>query len=121
VADYILGANLSPRTAQYLADVFGIDILSLIAANWGDLADEKVVNLAKQQHRVIITLDTDFGEIYYRHERGNIGVILLRLEDESRHAVEEVLGRFFRQAAEEIDLEHSLVVLTESTMRIVRP
>jgi predicted nuclease of predicted toxin-antitoxin system len=87
----------------------------------GDLTDEQVVGLAKQQRRAIITLDTDFGEIYYRYERGNIGVILLRLEDESRGAIEKVLGRFFRHAAGGIDLAHSLVVLTESTMRIVRP
>jgi predicted nuclease of predicted toxin-antitoxin system len=121
VTDYLLDANLSPRTAQFLATVFGFDVLSLIAAHMGDFPDEQVVNLAKQQHCVIITLDNDFGEIYYRHERGNIGVILLRLEDESRGAVELVLDRFFRQAAAEVDLERSLVVLTESTMRIVRP
>jgi len=95
--------------------------LSLIEAKLGGLSDEQVVVLAKQLRRVIITVDNDFGEIYYRHERGNIGVILLRLEDESRGAVEQVLSRFFRGAAAEIDLEQSLVVLTESTMRIVRP
>ena len=121
MAGYILDANLSPKTAEYLTTTLGLDVFSLVTDQMGGLRDEQIVLLAKEQHRVIITLDNDFGEIYYRHERGNIGVILLRLEDESRRVVERVLERFFQQAASKINLEQSLVALTESTVRVVEP
>src|SRR5512144_2177385 len=38
---------------------------------------------AKREQRVIVTLDQDFGEIYYLRERGRVGVLVLRLRDQT--------------------------------------
>jgi predicted nuclease of predicted toxin-antitoxin system len=108
---FLLDANLSPETGQYLIASFGVDVLALAGQRFSRLTDSAVVSLAQQEQRVIITLDKDFGELYHRWEGGQLGVIILRLRDESIESVNAALGRFFRTQASEIDLEHSFVVL----------
>ncbi len=115
---FLLDANLSPETAQYLTAAFGLDVFALAGQRLSRLTDIAVVALAQQEQRVIITLDKDFGELYHRRERGNLGVIILRLRDESIESVNEVLGRFFQRQADDIDLDRSLVVLDEVRARI---
>ena len=95
--------------------------MSVLALGLGHLPDPDIVTLAKGQGRVIVTLDEDFGEIYFRRERGAIGVIFLKVQDQANVAVERVLDRFFRQDAPGIDLDHSLVVVTEYRVRVVGP
>ncbi len=115
---FLLDANLSPETAQYLGATLGLDVLDLAGQGLGRLTDGAVVALAQRQQRVIITLDMDFGELYHRRERGRLGVIIHRLRDESIESVNAVLCRFFRGHAAEIDLARSLVVLDEARVRI---
>ena len=115
---FLLDANLSPDTARYLATSFDLDVTDLASRRLNRLTDNEVAALARREQRVIITLDLDFGELYHRRERGQLGVIILRLRDESIESVNEVLGRFFRTQADEFDLDHSLVVLDEVRVRI---
>jgi predicted nuclease of predicted toxin-antitoxin system len=83
------------------------------------LPDEEVVELAKAEGRIIITLDKDFGEIYSLPGRGKIGVIVLRLRDETVESVNKTLFTFFTEQAAAIDLATSLVVIEEDTIRTV--
>jgi predicted nuclease of predicted toxin-antitoxin system len=41
--------------------------------------DDKVLLMANDQQRVLITLDKDFGELVYRMQQSHAGVILVRL------------------------------------------
>src|SRR5512144_2037746 len=75
---------------------------------------------AKREQRVIVTLDQDFGEIYYLRERGRVGVLVLRLRDQTVASVNRVLAAFFHTQAHDIDLDTSLVVLDEHQVRVVR-
>ena len=68
----------------------------------------------------MITFDLDFGELYHLLHRGEFGVIILRLEDQTVESVNRVLDRFFSSDLTDLDLEHSLVVLDEDRVRIVR-
>lgn len=115
---FLLDANLSPETGRYLVDAFDMDVVALAGQRLNRLTDSAVVALAHREQRVIITLDKDFGELYHRWERGQLGVIILRLRDESIESVNEVLGSFFRQQVDEIDLDRSLVVLDGTRVRI---
>jgi predicted nuclease of predicted toxin-antitoxin system len=116
---FLLDANMSPLTCDFLVDSLGLDVTELYRQGLHQLRDIDVVALAQQQGRVIITFDLDFGEIYHRRERGKVGVIILRLEDQTVEAVNQILERFFRTAAQDIALEHSLVVVDERRVRIV--
>ncbi len=115
---FLFDANLSPETARYLATTFGSDVLDLVGHRLGHLTDGAMVALAQQEQRVIITLDKDFGELYHRRARGQLGVIILRLRDKSIESVNEVLGRFFLSQANEIPWGSSLVVIDEKRVRI---
>ena len=115
----LLDANLSPKTRQYLGEKFNFNIIDLITEGKYNLTDEKVIKLAKRQKRVIITFDLDFGEIYYFSERGKVGIIVLRIENQTVESVNKVLFRFFQKEAKNIDLEKSLVIIDDTKVRII--
>ena len=119
MAKFLLDANLSPKTRQYLREKFNFDIIDLITENKQGLTDEKVIKLAKKEKRVIITFDLDFGEIYYFSERGSVGIIVLRIQNQTVEFVNKVLFRFFKKEAKNIDLEKSLVVIDDTKVRII--
>ncbi len=117
---FLLDANLSPRTAEHLVKTHGLDVIHVRDRRPGTIPDEEIVALAKTEGRVIITFDTDFGEIYHFRERGAIGVIVLQLRDQTVEAVHRVLDQFFRENAGTIALDTSLVVLERDKVRVVR-
>lgn len=117
---FLLYANLSPETGRFLAQRFGFDVTDLITVGQAGLSDEAVVELAKRESRVVITFDRGFGEIYHRREQGRLGVLILRLADQSVESVNQTLARFFTAEANSIDLDHSLVIIEEDRLRIVR-
>ena len=117
MSKFLLDVNLSPQTGAFLRETFGFDV---VRSTPPELPDEAVVALAKREQRVIITLDQDFGEIYYLSERGRIGVLVLRLRDQTIESVNRVLAAFLQTQAHDIDLDTSLVVLEEQQVRVVR-
>lgn len=116
----LLDANLSPKTRKYLEEKFSFNVIDLITENKHGLTDEKVVKLAKKEKRVIITFDLDFGEIYYLSEKGKVGIIVLRIQDQRVESVNKVLAKFFQKEVENIDLEKSLVLIDENKIRITQ-
>lgn len=120
MSKFLLDANLSPETQVYLEKTFGFDVIDLITQKQFALSDEEIVILAKEQKRVIITFDLDFGEIYHLREEGKLGVIILRLDDQTVESVNRSLKAFFNGEAKNISLETSLVVLEKDKIRVVR-
>jgi predicted nuclease of predicted toxin-antitoxin system len=43
------------------------------------VTDDRVLAIATEQQRVLITGDTDFGELVFRQRRADAGVLLVRL------------------------------------------
>lgn len=117
---FLLDANLSPKTAQFLTDTFGFDVVSLLTLRQGALRDEDVIALATGERRIIITLDLDFGELYYLRGQVGMGVSILRLNDQTVEWVNQTLERFFRDAAPTLELERALVIVEETRVRVVR-
>lgn len=115
----LLDANLSAKTGQFLEERFGFDVVALITSTQRSLPDHDVVALAKQEQRVIISFDQDFGEIYHFRERGRVGIIVLHLLDQTVESVNRVLERFFIDEGETIDLLHSLVIVEEDRIRVI--
>lgn len=113
----LLDANLSPETSRYLASAFDLDVIDLLSLGLGHLSDPEVADLAARERRVVITFDLDWGEIY--HQRRQLGVIILRLADQTVESVNRTLEHFFRTSAPGTSLEHSLVIVREQRVRIV--
>ena len=118
---FLLDANLSPETGHHLASTRGLDIVDLLSMARRALTDEAVAALALELGRVVITFDLDFGELYHRSYRGRLGVILLRLDDQTVESVNRVLDRFLDNEARDIDLERSLVIVGVDSVRVVGP
>ncbi len=113
------GRDLSPETREHLSTQHGLDVVDLITSRQAGLSDAEVVALAKAEGRVIVTFDLDFGEIYHFAERGKIGVIVLRLDDQTVESVNRVLDSFFTSVAGGIDLDRSLVILDGRRTRVI--
>ena len=76
--------------------------------------------MARSSKRVIITLDRDFAEFFFRTRNPRVGIIYLDLPNELRHIPEinQLLANFFVFHASSTDLERSLVILTETEVYI---
>jgi predicted nuclease of predicted toxin-antitoxin system len=117
---YLLDANLSPRVARFLARRFQFDIVSLQGQRLGELPDHEVVSLARHEGRVIITMDRDFSNYFLTSSRPTVGIIYLDIPNRLRYISEinRILNDFFRHDAKNIDLEHSLVIVSEDSVVI---
>jgi predicted nuclease of predicted toxin-antitoxin system len=122
VTAFLLDANLSPKIARFLATEFGYDVLALQLLELGKLPDHDVLRRARLMRRVIITLDRDFARFAEQITRPPVGIIYLDLPNSLRYTpeIKLILGEFFRIHAPIIELEHSLVVITENEVRISR-
>lgn len=118
MTSFLADENISPETADFL-ERLGYPCRSLRREGPRRLLDRAVVDLATQEGRVILTHDPDFGEIYYLSKGGQLGVLVLRLRNQTVEAVNDVLRRFLGSGAlsDEV-LRRSLVVVTEKWYRV---
>lgn len=117
----LLNANLSPETVQFLRKELDLDVECLLEENLGSLPDEEVVEIAKDEGRVIVTFDLDFGQIYHFREPERVGVIVLRLRNQTVEVVNRRLKEFFSDFKDLELLPSSLVVVDETRYRIYKP
>ena len=114
---------------KFLADEnIGLEIVSFLRKNGHDVcsitellrgaSDASILLTAQEEHRILVTSDTDFGELVYRVGQHHAGIILLRLDDERNANKIRVLRKLLKQHAE--DLSDTFVVVTEKTVRIRR-
>ena len=64
----------------------GHDVLA-IAEISPRIGDEQVLTLARDEQRVLLTEDTDFGELVYAQGLGSSGVILFRFSAAARSSI----------------------------------
>ena len=61
------------------------------------MTDADMLSLAHGEGRIILTMDTDFGELVYSSRQLHAGVLLLRMPGANREAkirvVQEIVGR----------------------------
>lgn len=115
---FLADENISPETAVHL-QAMGYSCHSLRRDGPWQLSDREIVSLAKRQRYIILTHDLDFGEIYYFAEKGQVGILVLRLRQQTVEMVNHVRQRFLQSDALPQDrLQQSLVILTETTYRI---
>ena len=117
---FLLDANLSPQTSRYLIKL-GFDSKSITAEKLGHIKDPEVVKIAKKEKRIIITFDLDFGEIYHQKESSNVGIIVLRLDNQTPENVNSVLGQFLSKDLSKLKQNmNSLIVIKKGSTRFVK-
>lgn len=116
---FLLDANLSFSTASHLKSL-GLNVRHASEFDLTAASDEEIIRAAKRTKRILITLDLEFGEIYHLKEKGKFGVIILRLKNQTVESVNALLGSFLKTNPYDKLPFNSLVVLTETRIRIVR-
>jgi hypothetical protein len=82
------------------------------------LADTQVLQIAVQERRILITNDSDFGDLIFRVRVPHVGVIFFRFKQEP--AIDQKLAWLERILADNtVDHEHFIVV-TERGPRVRR-
>ena len=114
---FLVDECIGPTVAKWLKQK-GYDALSIYDEIPG-IDDNAVLNKALTQNRVLITCDKDFGEMIFKNKMQHCGILLLRLIDDkpaSKINILESILENYRQ-----DLVNNFVVVTEKTVRIIKP
>ena len=117
---FLLDANLSPETAEFLRRRFSFDVISVMETKQAHLADPDIASLAERESRIIITHDLDFGMLYHESE-WSFGAIILRIGDQRIESVNSILEQFLESSGGmEIFRQNpnALVILDESSSRV---
>ena len=116
MARFLANEN-APREAVLAARAAGFDVTWMVELQPG-ASDEIVLALARQEDRVLLTFDKDFGELVFRHGRnGSPGVILLRPRLRSPEIVTAFIVTVLSQV---IDWAGHFTVAREGSLRVVR-
>lgn len=96
------------RTADF-------DVLSIGEIYIG-IADDEILEIAVNEKAVILTYDTDFGELIFRFSLKSHGVILLRFHDLS--LAEKIAKTILAIREHEAEFENAFTVISENSVRI---
>lgn len=115
----LLDQNLSPALAEELVasghDAIHVRSLGLSTAN-----DVAIFDAADAESRVVVSADTDFGELLARTNAASPSVLLLRRQDHRRAAeVAELLLLNLPAVTEELEAG-AIVVLDDDRIRVRR-
>lgn len=80
--------------------------------------DQDVADYAAKSNLIIITLDTDYAQIYHNLPKGTLGVIVVRANPSTPQNILEVLSK----AHEKINLKktyNQLIIITKRKIRII--
>jgi predicted nuclease of predicted toxin-antitoxin system len=91
------------------------DVLSVWESYIG-FADNEILQIAVDEKAVILTYDTDFGELVFRFSLKSHGIILLRVHGLS--LAEKIGKTIFAIREHEAELENAFTVISENSVRI---
>jgi len=96
----------------------GHDVVWIAESDPGT-SDDRVLALAEREDRLLITGDTDFGELVYRQGRARAGVLLLRLAGLAAEHKASIVSKALGEHSEEMRAAFSVVA--PGQLRIRRP
>jgi predicted nuclease of predicted toxin-antitoxin system len=111
----LVDENISPITAEFLADK-GHDVKSVRDSHAG-AKDREIANMAREEDRVIITQDTDFGEIYYFSNEEELAVAVVKPVSQKVQSINQILKQKLPALAGE---DYGLFVLREDQIREIK-
>lgn len=95
----------------------GYEVLSIKNTSLRGISDIDIASFSLLPPRIIITEDTDFGEIVFLQKRKLTGVILLRYKNFERPLIIDLLIEFLKDETLET-LTNKFVTITSEKIRI---
>lgn len=111
----LLDECLHPRVATLLADA-GHDVATVAGLNKAGAPDIAVLAVAVEQERLLVTLDTDFGELLARSAAAAPSVLLIRRRDHRAESITAVVIDVLASSSQSL-LSGTLAVAGERTVR----
>jgi len=115
--NFLIDECLRPMVAEGLRDA-GHDAIHVGDVGLLGATDEQVMSLAAELSRVVVSADTDFGELLARNRLGFPSVILLRRNHDPDDQVRTILDALV-DVADDL-LAGAIVVIVEDRLRIRR-
>ena len=115
---FLVDMNLSPKVAAWLRQR-GHDAVHLREEGLAALGDAAVFRKAKEENRVIVTFDLDFGEIAALSREPRPGVILFRLRSVRTDSVLQRLAVAIEHASPALD-DGAVVIVEDRRIRTRR-
>jgi predicted nuclease of predicted toxin-antitoxin system len=103
-------AGISPKTISFL-NAAGHDAVHVREIGLQRASDAEIVQRARQEGRVVLTFDLDFGEILALAVADSPSVVIFRLSDETSASVNGRLGAVLSERS--ADLEQGVLILVE--------
>lgn len=103
-----------PRASFIILKNSGFDIKH-IGDSYQGVKDEEVMLIAQEEGRIIITFDSDYGELVFKKGLPSNGVIYLRLGELTPELPAQIVLDITKR--EEIKLEGHFTVLDEGKLR----
>lgn len=111
----LVDENISPEITARLRTL-KYDVKSIRECCKG-YEDEKVVEVALSEKKIIITYDLDFGELYRNFGASSV---ILRLRSKNPSVVSKYLVNFLNTLKEQkIDMKNKLAIVTEGKVRLI--
>lgn len=108
--------NLHPDAAELLRQN-GHDAFTIFEQSLRGRADAAIAAVCRNERRALVTLDLDFSDVRAYPPADYAGIVVLRLVDQSRPAVQRVLQRVVPLFATEPLVGH-LWIVEEAQVRI---
>jgi predicted nuclease of predicted toxin-antitoxin system len=114
---FLLDQDVYAVTARFLSSL-GHDVVPVAQIGLSQANDEELLRVARQQGRIFVTRDRDFGNLVFV-KAVSAGVLYLRVLPSTQNAVHTELGRVLKTYSEE-ELAKAFVVIEPSGHRIRR-
>ena len=88
--NFLIDENLAPRLASELVGA-GHDAVHVAELGLRSSPDQEILKVAFNQGRILISCDTDFGQLIERDSSGSPSLVLIRRMSDYR--VKAILGR----------------------------
>jgi predicted nuclease of predicted toxin-antitoxin system len=111
---FLADENIPAKTVQALKQK-GIDITSILETSHG-LKDTEVLDIANRQGRILITFDTDFGNLVIKQKLKTKGIILLRFKPKSPQQIAKTIEQMLTAKKR---IENHFIVVREYDIRIL--
>ena len=113
---FLADMGISPRTVEWLRQQ-GHDAIHLLEAGLRQLPDAEILDKARAEQRIVLTIDLDFGYLLAVSRANLPSVVIFRLGNASREVVEARLTAVLMQCEDDL-LAGAVISVSDEVFRI---
>ena len=113
---FLIDESVGQTAALHLRAI-GLDVES-VAELMPRAQDENILSYSVSAQRIVVTIDKDFGDLIFRDGLLHVGVVLLRLDDDTIPNIVKALDRVINEVGPRV--WNSFVVVSDRHIRVKR-